>query len=168
MSVTLARHHVFATAVFRTVLDHQYSAVALDDVTLDIPANKMIGLIGPDGVGKSTLLGIIAGVVCFWGATGLKHIARMGLAHPQFGRVAQDRLPVEIVEHLPRVVRVHVLHAVEQGYTDAVPVRDYFVKLCIGAFTHPDEIPPFAQFILKICEQTGVLNRDSGLRGNGR
>jgi ribosome-dependent ATPase len=37
-------------------------AVALDDVTLDIPANKMIGLIGPDGVGKSTLLGILAGV----------------------------------------------------------------------------------------------------------
>jgi ribosome-dependent ATPase len=37
-------------------------AVALDDVTLDIPAEKMIGLIGPDGVGKSTLLGMLAGV----------------------------------------------------------------------------------------------------------
>jgi ribosome-dependent ATPase len=37
-------------------------AVALDDVSLDFPAQKMIGLIGPDGVGKSTLLGIIAGV----------------------------------------------------------------------------------------------------------
>jgi ribosome-dependent ATPase len=37
-------------------------AVALDDVTLQIPAQKMIGLIGPDGVGKSTLLGIVAGV----------------------------------------------------------------------------------------------------------
>ena len=36
--------------------------VALDGVTLDIPARKMIGLIGPDGVGKSTLLGIVAGV----------------------------------------------------------------------------------------------------------
>ena len=37
-------------------------AVALADIDLAIPANKMIGLIGPDGVGKSTLLGIIAGV----------------------------------------------------------------------------------------------------------
>ena len=37
-------------------------AVALDDVSLDIPANRMIGLIGPDGVGKSTLLSILAGV----------------------------------------------------------------------------------------------------------
>ena len=37
-------------------------AIALADVTLEIPANRMIGLIGPDGVGKSTLLGIIAGV----------------------------------------------------------------------------------------------------------
>jgi ribosome-dependent ATPase len=42
---------------------HTYGkAVALDDVTLDIPANKMIGLIGPDGVGKSTLLALLAGV----------------------------------------------------------------------------------------------------------
>ena len=37
-------------------------AVALDDVSLKIPGGKMIGLIGPDGVGKSTLLGIVAGV----------------------------------------------------------------------------------------------------------
>ncbi|HXW73314.1 MAG TPA: ribosome-associated ATPase/putative transporter RbbA [Steroidobacteraceae bacterium] len=37
-------------------------AIALDDVTLKIPGQKMIGLIGPDGVGKSTLLGIVAGV----------------------------------------------------------------------------------------------------------
>ncbi|HET7085555.1 MAG TPA: ribosome-associated ATPase/putative transporter RbbA [Rhizomicrobium sp.] len=37
-------------------------AVALDGVSIDIPAQKMIGLIGPDGVGKSTLLGMLAGV----------------------------------------------------------------------------------------------------------
>src|SRR6476659_2698848 len=37
-------------------------AIALDDISLDVPANRMIGLIGPDGVGKSTLLGMIAGV----------------------------------------------------------------------------------------------------------
>jgi len=42
---------------------HTYGkAVALDGISLDIPANKMIGLIGPDGVGKSTLLAILAGV----------------------------------------------------------------------------------------------------------
>ena len=29
---------------------------AVDAVTLDIPANRMVGLIGPDGVGKSSLL----------------------------------------------------------------------------------------------------------------
>ncbi len=34
---------------------------ALEDVTLDFPAGRMIGLIGPDGVGKSTLLSLIAG-----------------------------------------------------------------------------------------------------------
>jgi ribosome-dependent ATPase len=44
-------------------LSHRYGrTVALDDVTLDIPGNRMVGLIGPDGVGKSTLLALISGV----------------------------------------------------------------------------------------------------------
>lgn len=44
-------------------ITHRYrDVIALDNVSIDIPANKMIGVIGPDGVGKSTLLGILAGV----------------------------------------------------------------------------------------------------------
>jgi ribosome-dependent ATPase len=44
-------------------LTQEYGKVtALDGVTISIPADCMVGLIGPDGVGKSTLLGIIAGV----------------------------------------------------------------------------------------------------------
>ncbi len=35
--------------------------VALDDVTISFPAGCMIGLIGPDGVGKSSLLSLLAG-----------------------------------------------------------------------------------------------------------
>jgi len=43
-------------------ITHRYGrAIALDDVTLELPAGLMLGLIGPDGVGKSTLLGLIAG-----------------------------------------------------------------------------------------------------------
>uniref|UniRef100_UPI000A59D43A ATP-binding cassette domain-containing protein n=3 Tax=Pseudomonas aeruginosa group TaxID=136841 RepID=UPI000A59D43A len=34
---------------------------ALDNISLDIPANRMVGLIGPDGVGKSSLLALLAG-----------------------------------------------------------------------------------------------------------
>lgn len=49
-------------AILRGVTQRYGKTVALDDVTLEIPANKMIGLIGPDGVGKSTLLSILAGV----------------------------------------------------------------------------------------------------------
>ena len=42
---------------------HHYGATAaLDDVSVAIPAGQMVGLIGPDGVGKSTFLGLIAGV----------------------------------------------------------------------------------------------------------
>ncbi|WP_165225034.1 ribosome-associated ATPase/putative transporter RbbA [Affinirhizobium pseudoryzae] len=35
---------------------------ALRDINLDVPAGCMVGLIGPDGVGKSSLLSLIAGV----------------------------------------------------------------------------------------------------------
>jgi ribosome-dependent ATPase len=35
--------------------------IALDTVTLDLPAGCMVGLIGPDGVGKSSVLSLIAG-----------------------------------------------------------------------------------------------------------
>ncbi|HGG64929.1 MAG TPA: ABC transporter ATP-binding protein, partial [Rhodobacteraceae bacterium] len=35
--------------------------MALQDVTLTLPTGKMVGLLGPDGVGKSTLMGLVAG-----------------------------------------------------------------------------------------------------------
>lgn len=37
------------------------AAVALDEVTIDLPGSCMVGLIGPDGVGKSSLPSIVAG-----------------------------------------------------------------------------------------------------------
>ncbi len=37
------------------------SAVALDSLDLDVPAGCMVGLLGPDGVGKSSLLSLLAG-----------------------------------------------------------------------------------------------------------
>ncbi|MCF6260511.1 MAG: ribosome-associated ATPase/putative transporter RbbA [Gammaproteobacteria bacterium] len=44
-------------------LSHRYkNSVALDGVELEIPAGRVAGLIGPDGVGKSTLLALISGV----------------------------------------------------------------------------------------------------------
>ena len=36
-------------------------APALDSVGLEVPSGCMVGLIGPDGVGKSTLLSLVAG-----------------------------------------------------------------------------------------------------------
>ena len=44
-------------------LSHRYkNTVALAGIDLEIPAGRMVGLVGPDGVGKSTLLALIAGV----------------------------------------------------------------------------------------------------------
>ncbi|MDR2195359.1 MAG: ribosome-associated ATPase/putative transporter RbbA [Gallionellaceae bacterium] len=48
-------------ARLQNVTLHYGKTLAIDDVTLDIPAGRMVGLIGPDGVGKSSLLSLIAG-----------------------------------------------------------------------------------------------------------
>lgn len=41
---------------------HRYgSVVALDGISLDIPRGIMVGIVGPDGVGKSTLMALVAG-----------------------------------------------------------------------------------------------------------
>lgn len=43
-------------------VSHRYGkTVALDNVSLKLPAGHSVGFVGPDGVGKSTLLGLIAG-----------------------------------------------------------------------------------------------------------
>ncbi|WZO97748.1 ribosome-associated ATPase/putative transporter RbbA [Isosphaeraceae bacterium EP7] len=43
-------------------VSHVYGAVrALDGLDVEVPSGCMVGLIGPDGVGKSTLMGLIAG-----------------------------------------------------------------------------------------------------------
>jgi ABC-type multidrug transport system ATPase subunit/ABC-type multidrug transport system permease subunit len=51
-----------AAAILTDVTQRYREVVALDAVSLHVPSRRMIGLIGPDGVGKSTLLGLIAGV----------------------------------------------------------------------------------------------------------
>jgi len=48
-------------AWLRNVTQRYGRAVALEDVTIELPSGRMVGLIGPDGVGKSTFLSMIAG-----------------------------------------------------------------------------------------------------------
>lgn len=48
-------------ARLENVSQHFGATVALKDITLSIPARRMVGLIGPDGVGKSSLLSLISG-----------------------------------------------------------------------------------------------------------
>ncbi|AKF10979.1 ABC-type multidrug transport system, permease component [Sandaracinus amylolyticus] len=55
-----------ATAVGPVVIvedvTHRYGGVvALDHISMEIPSGLMVGVVGPDGVGKSTLLALIAG-----------------------------------------------------------------------------------------------------------
>ena len=73
-------------------VSHRYGkTLALDNVTSDIPVGQMIGVIGPDAAGKSTLLGLIAGVriiqegrvIVFGG-----NMADQAYRNSQIGRIA--------------------------------------------------------------------------------
>ena len=65
-------------------------ARALDEVTIDIPANCMAGLIGPDGVGKSSLLALIAGARAV--QTGLVEVLGGDMADARHRRRAGPRI----------------------------------------------------------------------------
>ena len=74
----------------KEVSQHYGKAVALDAITLDIPARKMIGLIGPDGVGKSTLLAMIAGVRKI--QHGAVHVLEGDIADARFRNSVSSRI----------------------------------------------------------------------------
>jgi len=59
----VALEKMTAPAVTLDGVTHRYGrTIALDGVTLSVPAGVTAGLVGADGVGKSTLLGLVAGV----------------------------------------------------------------------------------------------------------
>jgi ribosome-dependent ATPase len=45
----------------KEVTHHYGKVVALDKISIDIPSGIMVGIVGPDGVGKSTLMALLAG-----------------------------------------------------------------------------------------------------------
>jgi len=53
--------HSKPVAAVEGVTHHYGKALALDGISLEVPSGLMVGVIGPDGVGKSTLLGLLAG-----------------------------------------------------------------------------------------------------------
>ena len=50
-----------AVVRLQDVRQHYGQIQALAGITLDIPAGRMVGLLGPDGVGKSSLLALVSG-----------------------------------------------------------------------------------------------------------
>ncbi len=59
---------------------------ALDAITLDLPSGCMVGLIGPDGVGKSSLLALIAGARAI--QDGRIHVLGGDMANSRHRRIA--------------------------------------------------------------------------------
>ncbi|MGX1101448.1 ribosome-associated ATPase/putative transporter RbbA [Amorphus sp. MBR-141] len=69
--------------------------LALDAVSLDIPAGRMIGFIGPDGVGKSSLLSLIAGARAIQAGT----VSALGA---DMGRTAARDKVIPSIAYMPQ------------------------------------------------------------------
>ena len=65
-------------------------AQALENVTLDIPAGCMAGLIGPDGVGKSSLLALVSGARMI--QSGRVEVLGGDIGEPRFRASVQPRI----------------------------------------------------------------------------
>ncbi len=79
------------TVAYLDSVGHRYGDVtALEPTTLALPAGCMIGLIGPDGVGKSTLLSLLAGVRKI--QTGSIRLFEGDLGQPSFRRQVCPRI----------------------------------------------------------------------------
>ena len=61
MANTPSIHTPEIAVSLRNVTHHYRKEMALSNISMQIPAGRMTGLIGPDGVGKSTLLSLITG-----------------------------------------------------------------------------------------------------------
>ena len=57
----MGTHATDSVATITAVSLRYGKTLALNQIDLDLPAGKMVGFIGPDGVGKSSLLSLIAG-----------------------------------------------------------------------------------------------------------
>ena len=80
-------------AIRLTDVSHVYGKLqAVDGITLNIPAGQVTGFIGPDGVGKSTLLALIAGSTRVQGGRGRVQV----LGHDMASRRQRARVCTDI------------------------------------------------------------------------
>ena len=86
-------------------LTQRYGAtIALENVSLELPAGQMVGLLGPDGVGKSTLLDLIAGARKM--QQGSLHVLGGDMRETRHRRIAGPR-----IAYMPQGLGKNLYHA---------------------------------------------------------
>ena len=116
-----------STCVVASSLSHRYGATtALDQVSLTIPTASFTAVVGPDGVGKSTMLGLIAGARALQSGEITVLGARMGDRRAReavFGRIAfmpqglgRNLYPtLSVLENIDFIGRLHGLDKADRA-----------------------------------------------------
>jgi ribosome-dependent ATPase len=122
---------------------HRYGkkVVALDDISLEIPSGIMVGIVGPDGVGKSTLMALCAGskklqqgsVVALGGEMGdVRHRRAVGprIAYMPQGLGKNLYLELSVYDNVDFMARLFGLSAAERP----TRVRELLEATGLGPF----------------------------------
>lgn len=100
----------------RYAIDRRYEAVALEDVSLFIPASSVVAVVGESGSGKSTLLNVA-----------------MRLIKPDKGRVIYDRSDITELSSRKLVpFRKHAQYIPQDPFASLNPRRSVFHSVALG------------------------------------
>ena len=98
-----------------TGLSHHYGkTVALESVDLVVPSGCMVGFFGPDGVGKSTLLAIIAGGRQIQKGT-------VNVLGGDMARVAHRRAVCPRIAYMPQGLGRNLYATIKSGLSNTAP-----------------------------------------------
>jgi len=134
-------------------LTHGYRGLhALDDVSISINSGSITGIIGPDGVGKSTLLGLLAGVVRI----------QVGRVTVLGGDMRDRRHRIRVcndIAYMPQGLG-QALYPSLTTRENIVHIADLFGLTSARTRTRIDEL-------LELTDLTSVANRSSGKLSGG-
>src|SRR5436309_866153 len=113
-------------------LVHQYSKNGFRLFRLPVPkAGEVIGLLGPNGIGKTTILSILSGEMC----PNLGHYRRTRATREYWDEVLEKYKGTELHDYLEPLVAKKVRTALKPQYVDKLPkvakgtVRDLLKKV---------------------------------------
>ncbi len=132
------------------------SAVALDRLTISVPAGRIVGLLGPNGSGKSTILKTLSGQLKSWGG-------QIRVCGRELGSLPPKELSQKLALLLTEPIRPERMTCREVVETGRYPYTGYFGRLSAKDSRVVEESMALVEmeaFARAVCQEPEVLLLD--------